>query len=115
MSENNRIDYIEFQVANLDESKEFYRNVFGWEFNDYGPSYAGIQDGHGGEIGGFEETDAINVGGPLVVLYSENLEQALADVEAAGAEICRPPFSFPGGRRFHFIDPSGHELAVWSK
>ncbi len=114
MSTHHRIDYIEFQVYDLAASKAFYADVFGWTFNDYGPSYAGIVDGEG-EIGGFSETDEVTTGGPLIVLFSEDLDATLSAVKAAGAEIHREPFDFPGGQRFHFIDPSGHELAVWAE
>lgn len=113
MSRHHRIDYIEFQVDDLAATKQFYGEVFGWEFNDYGPDYAGIVDGDG-EVGGFAQTDEPQTGGPLVVLYSEDLEATLAAVEEAGGRVVREPFDFPGGRRFHFADPTGHELAVWA-
>ena len=114
MSEHHRIDYIEFEVVDLEKSKRFYADAFGWEFNDYGPRYAGIQDGAGGEVGGLALVDEVSVGGPLVVLYSDDLDASLAAVTAAGGEVTRPPFDFPGGRRFQFLDPNGHELGVWA-
>lgn len=113
MHKHHRIDYIEFTVLNLAEAKSFYTAAFGWAFNDYGPAYAGIR-GDDGEVGGLEQTTELRRGGPLVVLYSDKLEASLAAVESAGGKVVRQPFSFPGGRRFHFTDPSGNELAVWS-
>jgi predicted enzyme related to lactoylglutathione lyase len=107
------IDYVEFTVRDLDAAKRFYSAAFGWKFNSYGPSYAGIQ-GADREVGGLSQTNEIRTGGPLVILYSEDLEQSVAAVRAAGGTILKEPFSFPGGRRFHFADPSGNELAVWS-
>ena len=80
--------------------------------DDYGPDYAGIQ-GDGREVGGFRVDAATPPGGPLVVLYSEDLDVTLARVREAGGQVVREPFDFPGGRRFHFHDPSGNELAVW--
>lgn len=114
MHQHHRIDYIEFAVRDLAASKRFYAAAFGWCFTDYGPAYAGIQ-GEGQEAGGMYASDDIKPGGPLVILYSEDLEQSLAAVRAAGGVIVKEPFSFPGGRRFQFTDPSGHELAVWSE
>ena len=110
------IDYIELTVTNLAEATRFYGAAFGWRFNDYGPGYAGIQ-GDGREVGGFREDPAARtaglVGAPLVILYSKNLEDSLAKVRAAGGKIVKEPFSFPGGRRFHFLDPFGNQLATW--
>lgn len=108
------IDYIEFAVTDMAESKRFYHEAFGWEFNDYGSDYAGIRK-EGGEAGGFRLDPAVTTGGPLVILYSADLEATLAKVRAAGGTIVTDPFEFPGGRRFHFTDPSGNELAVWAE
>ncbi len=108
------IDYIEFSVTDMDASKRFYEEAFGWQFNDYGPDYAGIQK-PGGEAGGFRLEPEVAPGGPLVILYSNGLDATLDRVRAAGGRITAEPFAFPGGRRFHFLDPSGNELAVWSE
>jgi uncharacterized protein len=108
------IDYVEFTVRDLSEAKRFYAGAFGWQFNDYGPEYAGIK-GPTGEAGGLHQTAQLRTGGPLAVLYSNDLDQTLAAVRAAGGTIVREPFAFPGGRRFQFTDPSGNELGVWSK
>ena len=117
MSErHHRIDYIELTVSNLAAAKVFYGEVFGWAFTDYGPGYAGIQ-GTPHEQGGLSEGEvgAPAKGSPLIVLYSDDLDATLAAVEAKGGTIDTPPFDFPGGRRFHFRDPSGNVLAVWTE
>src|SRR5688572_14314969 len=108
------IDYIELTVLDVADAKRFYGAAFGWTFNDYGPGYAGIQ-GDGREVGGFRKDESVRPGGPLVVLYSRELEDTVKRVESAGGRITKPPYGFPGGRRFHFTDPSGNELAVWSE
>lgn len=113
MQIHHQIDYIEFGVRDLAASKKFYGAAFGWKFTDYGPDYAGIRSREG-EQGGMRRSDSVTKGGPLVVLYSDNLESSLATVKSAGGRIVREIFSFPGGRRFQFEDPSGNELAVWS-
>lgn len=107
------IDYIEFAVVDMEAAKRFYAAAFGWAFNDYGPDYAGIRK-EGGEAGGFRRAESVVPGGPLVILYSKNLDETRTRVRGAGGRITREPFDFPGGRRFHFADPSGNELAVWS-
>lgn len=107
-----RIDYIEFGVTDVAGAKRFYGQVFGWKFEDYGPAYASFADGR--LTGGFTKVGKVQTGGPLVVIFALDLEAAEARVRAAGGTIVRPTFSFPGGRRFHFTDPSGNELAVWS-
>jgi predicted enzyme related to lactoylglutathione lyase len=107
------MQYVEFTVRDLVAAKRFYAAAFGWQFNDYGPEYAGIK-GERGEVGGFHESQELRTRGPLVVLYSDDLEQSLIAVTSAGGTIIRQPYSFPGGRRFQFADPSGNELAVWS-
>jgi len=110
------IDYIEIAVTDVPAAKRFYGAAFGWVFNDYGPDYAGIQgQGQGREVGGLRKDASIRAGGPLVVLYSRTLDDTLAEVKKAGGRILKEPFRFPGGRRFHFSDPSGNELAVWSE
>ncbi len=108
------IDYIEISVTDMAESKRFYEAAFGWKFNDYGPGYAGIKK-QSGEAGGLCLEPKVSVGGPLVILYSNDLDTTLAKVREAGGRIAKEPFDFPGGRRFHFEDPSGNELAVWSE
>lgn len=108
------IDYIEIPALDLAGAKDFYRRAFGWEFTDYGTEYVGITIA-GREVGGFRPETEIRAGGPLVILYSDDLEESLDRVREAGGRIVREPFSFPGGRRFHFADPSGNELAVWSE
>lgn len=114
MSEHHAMDYVEFTVNDLAESKRFYEAAFGWTFNDYGPAYAGIRHGDG-ESGGLRvDPQAARGHGALVVLYSSDLEGTLSAVRDAGGTIVKEPFEFPGGRRFHFHDPSGNELAVWA-
>jgi uncharacterized protein len=107
------IDYIEIAVTDVDAAKAFYSSAFGWSFNDYGPEYAGIQ-GDGDEVGGLRRADEVRAGGPLVILYSDDLEASVDAVSHAGGTIVEPITPFPGGRRFHFTDPAGNELAVWS-
>jgi predicted enzyme related to lactoylglutathione lyase len=107
-----RIDYIELSVTDVAAAKRFYGQAFGWRFEDYGPDYASFADGR--LTGGFAKVDAVSPGGPLLVIFSVDLEATEKDVSAAGGMVVRPTFSFPGGRRFHFTDPSGNELAVWS-
>jgi predicted enzyme related to lactoylglutathione lyase len=107
-----RIDYIEFPAVNVEATKAFYSRVFGWRFTDYGPDYTSFEDGR--LAGGFWKKDEVRGGGPLVVIYAADLAAAEAQVRAAGGTIVKEAFPFPGGRRFHFADPSGNELAVWS-
>jgi predicted enzyme related to lactoylglutathione lyase len=107
-----RIDYIEFSVRSVPDAKRFYGTAFGWSFDDYGPDYASFADGR--LSGGFQTASAVRTGGPLVVIYAADLEGMERRVSQAGGKIVKPIFSFPGGRRFHFADPSGNELAVWS-
>lgn len=108
------IDYLEFSVEDLAAAQRFYAAAFGWGFTDYAPFYAGIRIGDR-EVGGLRSDVPVVRGGPLVVLYSQDLEESLASVRDAGGAIVKEPFEFPGGRRFHFHDPSGNELAVWSE
>ena len=110
--EDRRIDYIEFTVADISRSKDFYGKAFGWTFTDYGPNYCEFSDGH--MKGGFE-VGTVSPGGPLVVLYGSDLANIRDAVVAAGGTISKPVFEFPGGHRFHFTDPDGHELAVWTE
>ena len=108
-------DYIELNVADLAAAKEFYGSAFGWSFNDYGSDYAGIRSPDGeGEVGGLNPARAPERGGPLVLLYSDDLDATVEAVRASGGEVVEGPYDFPGGRRFHFTDPSGNELGVWA-
>lgn len=107
------IDYVEIAVTDLEAAKAFYSSAFGWTLVDYGPEYAGIQ-GDGKEQGGLRSDTEVRAGGPLVVLYSDDLEATAEAVTAAGGAIVAPIYAFPGGRRFHFADPAGNELGVWS-
>lgn len=110
--QDRRVDYVEFLTTNKEKTKTFYSKVFGWEFTDYGPDYTSFTDGRLG--GGFALATEITKGGPLIVLYATKLEEIEASIKSNGGKIVRETFDFPGGRRFHFTDPSGNELAVWS-
>lgn len=113
--QHHTIDYIEFTVTDMAQAQSFYADAFGWSFTDYGPDYAGIQKPGGGESGGLSVGTEVRTGGPLVVLYSADLEASEQSVRDAGGVITVEPFDFPGGRRFQFRDPFGNELAVWSE
>lgn len=110
---DNHIDYIEFKAADLPAVKAFYSSVFGWKFTDYGPTYTAFSES--GLSGGFEQSDEAVRNGALVVLYHKNLQAVKSNVLKSGGTISAEIFSFPGGQRFHFIDPAGNELAVWSQ
>jgi predicted enzyme related to lactoylglutathione lyase len=115
MNEHEKINYVEFHSRDLEKTKAFFTRAFGWSFTDYGPDYTSFS-GEGLD-GGFHRGDkraSSAEGSALMVFYSADLEATQAKVEAAGGTIVVPIFSFPGGRRFHFTEPSGNELAVWS-
>lgn len=116
MSNHNRINYIELPTSSFEASKDFFTTVFGWQFVDYGPDYCSFLNA--GIDGGFyrsEQKVRTDSGSVLLVLYSTTLESTLDCVQSAGGVIVKPIFSFPGGRRFQSLDPSGNEFAVWSE
>src|SRR5579875_3246437 len=103
MRQDGKVDYVEFPCGDLGRTQAFYREAFGWSFVDYGPTYAAFAEGMDG---GFQADAAEASRAPLVVLYAEDIEATLGRLRAAGAEIVKPLFSYPGGRRSHFRDPS---------
>ncbi|MEM7550952.1 MAG: VOC family protein [Bacteroidota bacterium] len=105
------INYIEFKSKDLEITKEFYHKAFGWKFTDYGPTYTAFNES--GLEGGFEKTDGEIINGVLVVLHHQDLDQIKSKIKELGGKITVDTFSFPGGKRFQFVDPSGNELAVW--
>ena len=107
-----RVDYIEYGAIDLDRTKRFYERVFGWRFTDYGPTYTSFKDGR--LSGGFTTDAPVRPANPLVVIYAVDLQSTEAKIVPAGGKIVRKTYTFPGGRRFHFSDPSGNELAVWT-
>lgn len=111
----NSIDYIEFKANDLNTIKSFYSKAFGWKFTDYGPTYTSFSIEEAGINGGFEQADNPISNGVLIVLYHDNLSHTQKKVVEAGGTITKEIFEFPGGKRFHFIDPSGNELAIWSE
>lgn len=115
INRNNTINYIELPLLKKAETRRFYNRVFGWQFSDWGPEYIGFSGA--GVNGGFNGEDGAVVSPPgvLVVLYASDLAEKLRAVENAGGKITRPVYGFPGGERFHFLDPNGNELAVWSE
>ncbi len=110
---NFQMDYVEFPATDIEATKRLYSAVFGWSFTDYGPNYTSFHDGR--LAGGFTMSANPVKGGALVVLYAQDLAEAQRKVIEAGGKITIEPFEFPGGRRFHFADPNGNELAVWSE
>ncbi len=115
MSNQHKINYIEFPTTSIKLVKTFFTTVFGWNFIDYGPEYSAFFDA--GINGGFylsSKSCTTQNSSALIVLYSQNLKSTQSKIENAGGHIVKPIFSFPGGRRFHFSDPTGNEYAVWS-
>jgi predicted enzyme related to lactoylglutathione lyase len=109
----NQIDYIELPARDIERTKQFYTSAFGWKFEDYGTAYTSFFDGR--LAGGFTTERTAPSTGLLLVLYASDLTVTQKNIEAAGGTIVKETFSFPGGRRFHFTDPNGRELAVWSE
>ena len=115
MNEHEKINYVELPACDIPATKEFFSKAFGWEFEDFGPEYTAFSNQ--GLDGGFfksEQKSLSTNGSALVVFYSEDIEATQHMIEGAAGRIVRSIFRFPGGRRFHFIEPSGNEFAVWS-
>lgn len=106
-----KINFIELSSTDLKMTEQFYNQTFGWTFEHYGDQYLDFKGA--GIAGGFTKSEKVNNGGALVVLIHENLDQIKSKIIGNGGEISKATFSFPGGKRFHFIDPVGNELAVW--
>ena len=116
MKRNLTMDYIEFPAKDIEATKTFFNELFGWDFTDYGPDYISFNDGR--IDGGFYRSDTVakvKTGSVLVVFYAEELEPLLKKVKQVGGHINKDIYDFPGGRRFHFLDPNGNEYAVWSE
>lgn len=114
MNSHHHFNYIELPSLDNGAMKAFYGAAFGWSFQDWGESYVAV---HGAGVEGGFDMDTQrkpSKDGALVILYSDDLEGSEAQIVKAGGAISVPIFSFPGGRRFHFTDPSGNELAVWT-
>lgn|SRR5690606_27870136 len=109
--QHEQIQYLEFLSKDLNRAKAFYSESFDWKFTDYGPEYTAFQGVY--VDGGFTRGTPVN-GSIRVILFSENLEKSREKVQKAGGVIVKDIFEFPGGRRFHFTDPDGYELAAWS-
>jgi len=116
MKQHETLNYVEFAAADLTQTKQFFEEVFGWEFTDYGEDYTAFSDQEldGGFYRADMHTDA-SKGGALLVFYSEDIHSTLAKIKAHGGTIIQDIFDFPGGCRFHFTEPSGNEFAVWSE
>lgn len=115
MNEHEKINYVEFPAKDIQATKEFFTQVFGWTFQDFGPDY--IAFSNQGIDGGFYKSDlnsSTSNGAALIVFYSQDIEATQNKIKKANGNIVKPIFPFPGGRRFHFTEPSGNEFAVWS-
>ncbi|WP_117234125.1 VOC family protein [Vibrio maerlii] len=113
--EHESINYVEFPAQDLSTTKQFFNQVFNWSFEDYGDEYTAFEAK--GLTGGFylsDKASSTESGAALIVIYSQDLEATQSKIEQAGGVVHVPIFAFPGGRRFHFKEPSGNELAVWS-
>ncbi|MCF7480675.1 VOC family protein [Vibrio sp. J1-1] len=116
MHQHEKLNYVEFGSTDLSATKNFFEQVFGWTFIDYGPDYTAFSDQ--GLDGGFFKSESVSNtenGAALLVFYSSDIHATLSKVEQHGGHILRPIFEFPGGCRFHFAEPSGNEFAVWSE
>ncbi len=109
---HHKIQYVEFPASDMAATERFYHQAFGWKFTAWGDDYLAFS-GSGLEGGFFQSPDQ-KASSPLIILYSADLEATQQIIENAGGKIAKPIYSFPGGRRFHFNDTTGNELAVWS-
>jgi uncharacterized protein len=112
---NNHINFIEFPSKSIDDlikTRQFYQDIFGWSFKEWGDDYIDTSDS--GVSCGINADSGQNSHAPLIVIYVKDLEDIRKQISSAGCKISREIFEFPGGRRFHYIDPAGNELAVWS-
>jgi predicted enzyme related to lactoylglutathione lyase len=110
-----KLDYVEFAAKDLKLTSDFFHTAFAWQFTWYGDDYVSFSNQ--GLNGGFYRADLKTLedeGGALLIFYSTDLESTMQKVKRAGGEITKLPFTFPGGRRFHFYEPSGNEFGVWS-
>jgi predicted enzyme related to lactoylglutathione lyase len=113
MRDEGRVDYVEIPAADIDKMRAFFEQLFGWEFQEWGPDYYSFNDGR--LDGGLRRTDApAPAGGVLLVFYSQDLDRDYQRVKELGATISQEIFEFPGGRRFHFVEPAGTEFAIWA-
>lgn len=116
MNEHEKINYVEYPAKNIAATKRFFELAFDWHFVDYGPDYCAFSNQ--GLDGGFYKSELASTsdtGAALIVFYSQQLESTEAKIKQSGGSISKEIFSFPGGRRFHFTEPSGNEFAVWSE
>ncbi len=116
MREEGKLNYVELPARDLEATKAFFSEVFGWSFEDFGPDYTAFSDQ--GIDGGFFRSEYCSLsrnGAALLIFYSKDLEAVQAKIEKGGGSIVQEIFHFPGGRRFHFTEPSGNEFAVWSE
>ena len=115
MNKHEKLNYLEYAACDLPATKRFFEAAFAWQFTDYGPEYTAFD--HQGLEGGFYRADLASKsdsGGALTVFYSDDIDATMTKVKVAGGIIVKPVFDFPGGRRFHFEEPSGNEFAVWA-
>lgn len=113
MRDEGRIDYVEIPVTDIAAARDFFAAMFGWEFQEWGPDYSSFSDGR--LDGGLRRADTPAPStGVLLVFYSEDLERDVERVKELGATVSQEIFEFPGGRRFHFVEPTGVEFAMWS-
>ena len=113
--QHEKLNYVEFAASDLKETSSFFEKAFAWHFTWYGEEYVAFSNE--GLDGGFYQANLKTreeAGGALLIFYSKDLESTMNKVSEAGGEIIKPIFAFPGGRRFHFEDPSGNELGVWT-
>ena len=116
MADHEKLNYVEFPASDLAATKNFFQQAFNWSFTDFGPDYTAFTDQ--GLDGGFFKSDLCSIaanGAALMVFYSQDLEGTQQKVINAGGKIVQDIFDFPGGRRFHFTEPSGNEFAVWTE
>lgn len=114
MNNHEKISYIEFPAKDLAATKQFFGQCFGWQFEDFGPEYTAFSNA--GLDGGFfysDQASTTSSGAALTVLYSSDLAATYDKVKVHGGDVVQEIFDFPGGRRFHFVEPSGNEFAVW--
>ena len=113
MRAEKRIDYVEIPVTDLKKAREFFAALFDWSFQEWGDDYMSFNDGR--LEGGFRRAaEPAPATGVLIVFFSTDIERDFDRVQELGATISEPIFPFPGGRRFHFVDPTGTEFAIWS-
>ncbi len=113
---NGKICYLEIPAANIEQSADFYKNVFGWNIRTRGDGATAFDDGVG-EVSGAWHTDRKPFDGPGILIYImvDDIHEAIEKIKNHKGTIVQEVGADAPEITARFKDPAGNIFGLYQE